>query len=129
MTLACEQFDELHQRLLGLTSRLAELDTERAAAAERLTAIEATKQEAELSRHEAADELRRVESELQNARHQEQSAVQRGRNAEQAANSIRRSMENDAQQLTQLTARIEQLAGAAGDFRAGRPPRRGPAGG
>lgn len=110
MTLACEQFDELHQRLLGLTSRLAELDSERNAAAARLTEIEAVKQEAELSRHEAADELRRVESELQNARHQEQSAVQRGRNAEQASASIKRSMENDAQQLAQLAARIEQLS-------------------
>jgi chromosome segregation protein len=112
MTLACEQFDELHQRLMGLTSRLAELDTERNAAAAQLTAIETAKQEAELTRHEAADEVRRVESQLQTARHDEQAAQQRGRSAQQAAESVRRAMENDAAQLAQLTARVEQLAAA-----------------
>ncbi|HYD00252.1 MAG TPA: chromosome segregation protein SMC [Phycisphaerales bacterium] len=110
MTLACEQFDELHQRLMGLTSRLAELDGERSAATEQLTAIEGAKQEAELTRHEAADELRRVESQLQTARHDEQTAQQRGRNAQQAAEAVRRAMENDAAQLAQLTARVEQLS-------------------
>ncbi|HZW07067.1 MAG TPA: chromosome segregation protein SMC [Phycisphaerales bacterium] len=112
MTLACEQYDELHQRLMGLTSRLAELDGERSAAAAQLTAIEGAKQEAELTRHEAADELRRVESQLQTARHDEQTAQQRGRNAQQAAEAVRRAMENDAAQLAQLTARVEQLATA-----------------
>ncbi|MDP1660551.1 MAG: AAA family ATPase, partial [Phycisphaerales bacterium] len=115
MTLACEQFDELHQRLMGLTSRLAELDGERHAAAAQLTAIETAKQEAELTRHEAADELRRVESQLQNARHEEQAAQQRSRSAQQSAESVKRAMENDAAQLEQLTQRVEQLAVAQRD--------------
>ena len=56
-TLAMDQFDEIQTRLVGLTSRLADLGNQRTALQEEVTRLEASYQEAEVSRHELRDEL------------------------------------------------------------------------
>lgn len=109
MCLAVDQFDDLYQRLNGLTSRLQDLSTQRDAAAAELAEIEAAKQEAELARAEAAEEHRRNEKDLTEARYAAQSAEQRARQAQSSADATRTQIVADASRLATLESQAAQL--------------------
>lgn len=113
MAAALDAFDDLHQRLCGLTSRLAELDGEKHAAEHALAELEAQKQEAELRRHELSDHLRQADAARQSARHAEASGRQQAAAARQAAATARTQIEEDTRHLAELSTRATELAAAA----------------
>jgi chromosome segregation protein len=117
LVLALDQFDDLHQRLVGLTSRLTELSEQRAKAAERLAELESSKHLADQRRHDAADELRRAEGACQNARHAESSAIQRQRSSQAASDATRSGLERDRQTLADVQRQLESLAQSEIDTR------------
>ena len=110
MALAFDQYDDIRQRLEGLTSRIAELEGVRARAQEMLAATETQKQEAELARHELIRRHREVEEQRLAARHAEQSAAQRRAMTERALDDARRQAQADAARLAELDGRISELA-------------------
>jgi len=111
-SLALHQYHDLRQRLEGLTSRLAELEGERARAHEEVGAFEHARQEAELARHELADAVRRLDAEQQAARHAESSATQRAEAEATAAETAKRQLEQDTRALSELEASRAELAAA-----------------
>ncbi|MFN8817601.1 MAG: AAA family ATPase [bacterium] len=110
MALTLDSFDQLEKSLTDATARLAELETQRNASTEALSAMEARKQEAELQRHELADKLKRAEADLQGHRHAEQSATQRAEAAGRAAATARNQLANDEQELAKTEVSIGELA-------------------
>ncbi|MFO0493464.1 MAG: chromosome segregation protein SMC [bacterium] len=115
MCLAVDQFDDLHERLLGLTGRLADLSATRGQAEAQLAQLESAKQEAELTRQELAEGHRRGEKELAEARFALQSAEQRARQAGASAEEARRQIAEDVQRLATLSGLISQLEAGARD--------------
>jgi chromosome segregation protein len=113
LALAFDQYDDIRQRLEGLTSRIAELEGTRAEASERLEQLEAAKQEAEVARHELHTEHRRLEEQRTAARHAEQSASQRKTMTERALEDARRQSQADAARLESLQGRIAGLTKGA----------------
>ncbi len=109
LVLALDQFDDLHQRLVGLTSRLSELSLQRTDATARLAELETRKGEVEQRRHTASDELRSAESACQSARHAESSAMQRHRASQNAADATRNSLERDRQTVADVQRQLESL--------------------
>ncbi len=103
------QFDELCQRLDGLTSRLHGLENERTDAASRLEALEAEKQELELARHELSLQHRELESTQQQAIHEEQSAKQREQLTRRALDETAKQLESDRRRLEENSQAIERL--------------------
>jgi chromosome segregation protein len=101
--LAFEQYDDLRQRLDGLTSRLRDLESRRADAVRILGEAEHAKQEAELERADAMDTERRLEQEHARAKHSAERAEQRRQMAERSVADLRHQRESD-------TARLEELA-------------------
>ncbi len=113
LALAFDQYDDLRQRLDGLSSRLIELDASRAQAHEALAALEAAKQEAELARHELSTQHRTLDEQRLAARHAEQSAAQRQLMSERALEDAQRQAQADDARLAELDARLTELARAA----------------
>jgi len=96
---ALDQYDDLRQRLVGLTSQLADLEEKRRNAAELLTQLEAAKQEAELERGELSGRQRRAETQLQRARHEQESSLQRQDLTKRAMAEAQSQISEDAKQL------------------------------
>jgi chromosome segregation protein len=109
MTLACDQFADLHERLMGLTSRLAELSSRRDEAGALVASLEQERHEAELARHEAGDLQRQADSALQSAGFALRSAQERARQATASAELARRQIATDEQRAAELEARVAQL--------------------
>lgn len=109
MALAFDQYDDLRQRLDGLTSELTALESERAESHARVEQLEAQKQEAEVSRHELSEAVRRNESERQSAQHDAERAAQRVKMTESAIAEAQRRLETDAKQGEELRLRLEEL--------------------
>ena len=77
MALAFESYDDLRQRLEGLTSQQAHLETARQEVSQSLSEVEAQKQELDLRVHEAIEELKNAEHERLSAEHERVQATQR----------------------------------------------------
>lgn len=105
LALAFDQYDDLEQRLAGLTSRQADLAAKRDEAQRMLEAVEARKQEEELSRHEIASAHRQAEQDLLSARHTEQQAEQRRAMLERSAADAKRQLEVDRARSEELSRR------------------------
>ena len=114
--LALEQYDDLRQRLDGLTSRLRDLEQTRADAARVLAEAEHDKQEAELARGDAADADRRLEQALAQANHTAERSEQRRQMAERSVADLRRQRETDAARLEEIGRRAATLDVAAEDL-------------
>jgi chromosome segregation protein len=105
LALAFEQYDDLRQRLSGLTSRQAVLHDEREAAHAQLTEAEGTKQESELSRQEAASSYQSTEQARLEAVHAQQQAAQRKGMLERAIEEASRQSELEKQRMSNLSHR------------------------
>ncbi|MCC5821754.1 MAG: chromosome segregation protein SMC [Phycisphaerales bacterium] len=101
LTLAFDQYDDIRQRLDGLTSRLANLESTKLEVEDDLRAAEDERMALESERHAAAAELRRIEDAIAGARHEADSARQR-------ADYTRRSIEEAAATVENETGRLEQ---------------------
>ncbi len=109
LALWLEQYHDLHQRLRGLTSQLADLEVHRQAAITAVTDLESAKQQAELERHERADDQRRAEAAMQQATHERDSATQRRTSALNQGLTIRAALATDEEQLKILEIKLEDL--------------------
>ncbi len=107
-----DQYDDLIQRLSGLTHQLTELDEKRKQAVDVLAALESAKQEHELRRGELQSSQRRAESRLQSARHEEQSGKQRQEMTRRAIEESERQVADDAKQLDSVDAWITEILGS-----------------
>ncbi|HVU64176.1 MAG TPA: chromosome segregation protein SMC [Phycisphaerales bacterium] len=110
-----DQYDDLIQRLSGLTSQLTGLDEKRKEAAEVLTNLEAAKQEAELRRGELQSSQRKAESRLQAARHTEQSSRQRQEMTRRAMEEAENQVSEDARQLEAVDSWITEIDNSLSD--------------
>ncbi|MBX3357006.1 MAG: chromosome segregation protein SMC [Phycisphaeraceae bacterium] len=111
MALALDQYDDLRQRLEGLTSQLASLEGTRKEASELLAGLEQSKQEAELDRSELGSEQRKIENAVQAAQHAERAAEQRRELTQRAIAESAAQLAADEKRLTETDARIEELTG------------------
>ncbi|MBK7404980.1 MAG: chromosome segregation protein SMC [Phycisphaerales bacterium] len=114
--LAFEQYDDLRQRLDGLTSRMRDLEDTRAEAGRMLAETEHEKQEAELARGDALEARRRTEQALAQAEHGAERAEQRRQMAERSIADLRRQREADATRLEELRSRAAGLEVATEDL-------------
>lgn len=109
LALAFEQYDDLRQRLDGLTSRLHALEKDRKAAIAEVTELEDDKQNKEIERSKLHREREEQERELTSATHLAQSAAQRKAMAERALEEARQQIEADEHRITELATDIERL--------------------
>ena len=117
ISLAFEQYDELRQRLEGLTSRQAALHDDREAANAELIEAEGSKQEAELARQEASSQFGTCEQERLSAMHAQQQASQRKGMLERAVEDARRQNEIERKRMGELTHRASDTETAIIDQR------------
>lgn len=106
--LAFDQYHDLRERLDGLTSRLADLETTRAQAVAELESLEQRRQQAELTRHEIGARRQEAHSALAAAEHAREAADQRRVMTE-------RALADAAQQGEQEDARLAELDREAQD--------------
>ncbi len=110
---AFDQYDDLRQRLDGLTSRLTDLEGKREEAIEKVRHYEAARQEADLARAELASEQRRAEQSRLQSEHEASSAAQRAEMARATLAETRRQAEVDAARLAEARRKIDDLGAAA----------------
>lgn len=123
LAVSFEQYDDLQQRLAGLTSQLQDLESQRRGAMEELAALEDEKQSAEVERHETSEKHRAAEREKAAAEHRLQSSQQRRgmteRNASESRSHLaedRRRLESIEQQSAGLDREIDHHAAAVEDL-------------
>ncbi len=109
LALAFEQYDDLRQRLDGLTSRLHALERDRREAIEEVTRLEDDKQTKELDRSKLHRRREEIEREHTSAKHLAQSAAQRKTMAERSLEEARQQIEADEHRMTELGTEIERL--------------------
>ncbi|MCH2135655.1 MAG: chromosome segregation protein SMC [Phycisphaerales bacterium] len=113
---AWDQFHELQQRLVGLTSRLADLSRQRESLMEQIATLESDRQDAELARHDVTrrrDALTQRQQDLESsethaAQRLEMFTRQRTANAEQEQTD-RNTLRDIEPQLAARTADKERL--------------------
>jgi len=115
--LAFDQYEELRQRLDGLTSRLSDLERRRDEANGRLASLEEERQEAELQRHDLQTAHRETESAQAQAQHRAEQAEQRRSYAEKAAEEHARRHAELQGRVADLEARIEEAGEEIGALR------------
>ena len=121
-TVAYDQFHELQQQLIGLTSRLADLSRQREGLRLEVAELESNRQDAELARHDVKrrhDELVQRKQEQETAtehakQRKEMFVRQRAANAEQE-HADREALRDIEPRLAELTAEQERLEQAATD--------------
>ena len=121
-TVAYDQFHELQEQLIGLTSRLADLSRQREALRLEVAELESNRQDAELARHDVKrrhDELVQRKQEQETAANHAQQRKemfirQRATNAEQEQ-ADREVLQDIEPRLAELTAEQERLGQAATD--------------
>ncbi|MFI4854280.1 MAG: chromosome segregation protein SMC [Phycisphaerales bacterium JB065] len=113
LALAFEQYDDLRQRLDGLTSRLQALEKERKAAIAEVSELEDDKQNKEIERSKLHRQREERERELTSATHLAQSAAQRKSMAERSLEEARQQIEADQHRMAELASDIERLTNEA----------------
>jgi chromosome segregation protein len=109
--LAFEQYDELRQRLDGLTSRQAELETVRHGAQHALGETEVAKQEAELTRSDLQNRHRTAEQERMRLVFAASQASQRREMTLRSVQEARTRSEEDAARLGRLRESLASVEG------------------
>jgi chromosome segregation protein len=115
LAVAFDVYDDLRQRLDGLTSRLNDLDVQRQAAMEAVHNAEAAKQEAEIARHEAMNAHKQLQEQLLATEHAHNSAIQRRQMTARALDDARRQADTDAQRIVEVDQGLETLARAVAE--------------
>ena len=117
LALAFDQYDDLVQRLNGLTSRQNDLTIQRDEAARVLGDAESQKQEAELVRSEVATAHRTLDQARVTAQHTMQQAEQRRAMLERSIEEAQRQAALDRDRLTGLQTRFDETEGSVTDQR------------
>ena len=108
---AYDQFHELQQRLIGLTSRLVDLSRQREALRQDLASREASRQEAELSRHDVQRRHHELVQRQQEQEHALQQATQRRDMLTRQLTSNQEQEDADRAALADLEPRLADLTG------------------
>ncbi|MCC6427261.1 MAG: chromosome segregation protein SMC [Phycisphaerales bacterium] len=117
LALAFEVYDDLRQRLDGLTSRQSGLEEERRTSSETVTFAEQAKQEADITRQELLDGVARLEQSRLSAEHQKQQASQRKAMAERSLEDARRQAGMDEERLGQANRQMMETEASVADLR------------
>ncbi len=112
--LSLDLYHELFERLKGLTSELATLETEKASLVASLAAAEDAKQDAEIARHEVETEQHRLEQRRLELSGAEAQARQRAEFAKRTLEEARGALDEERGQLERLGAESQSLAAEAG---------------
>lgn len=115
LAVAFETYDDLRQRLNGLTSRLTDLDEQRQEAMAAVHEAEIAKQEAELARHEAMGAHKQLQEQLLSTEHAHNAAMQRRQMTARALDDARRQADTDAQRIVEVDHQLETLTRAASE--------------
>ncbi|HRQ76450.1 MAG TPA: chromosome segregation protein SMC [Phycisphaerales bacterium] len=107
--LSLDIYHELRERLNGLTSRLADLETHRTELSELLANLEDGKQEAELARHELQKQQRELEQHRMQLIATRKHAEQRRELTQRNLTETNQSTEEDRTRLDEIKARAEDL--------------------
>ncbi len=113
-SLAFDLYDEVRDRLEGLTGSLDELSRKRERSEMILAESEQALQEAEIAKAETGEERRRAESALQRLTHNVTDATSRRDHAARSIEDTERQVETDTRQLTELDSHIAALRESAG---------------
>jgi chromosome segregation protein len=97
--LAFELYDDLEQRLEGLTSRQADVHAQWDASSASLTQLEQARQEADLARSDVTSQLRRLEQERVSSQHASEQAAQRIDLTKRAQDELSRQTNTDRERL------------------------------
>ncbi|MCH2139075.1 MAG: chromosome segregation protein SMC [Phycisphaerales bacterium] len=115
-TVAYDQFHELQERLIGLTSRLMDLSRQREALREEVVGLESSRQDAELQRHDVQRRRSDLEQRVQEQATAQQQAMQRNEmfTRQRAANqeqehTDRTAMQDIEPRIASLTDELESL--------------------
>jgi len=115
--LAFDQYDDLRQRLDGLTSELTSLSGARDESQQRVTQLEEEKQDAEVSRHELADSVRKIDAQRQSAEHEADRTQQRMKMTGDAIAEAESRLESDAKQVEELQIKRDDMSRLEGEAR------------
>ncbi|MEZ6233872.1 MAG: AAA family ATPase [Phycisphaerales bacterium] len=109
LALAFDHYDEIRQRLDGLTSRLSALEKDRREAGATVLRFDQARQEGELARGEALDAQRSLEQQRTGAIHTGESAAQRRAMLERNLGEAGKRLEGDREQVQRVEARLKEL--------------------
>ncbi|MCW5754592.1 MAG: chromosome segregation protein SMC [Phycisphaeraceae bacterium] len=111
VAIAFDQYDELRQRLMGLTSNLAALDVKREESIRLVGELERDKHDADAARADAADRVRAIQSERTSALHDAEHARQRVQLSSRGLEDIREQLQREHERAAELVRRRERLEG------------------
>ena len=117
LALVFDQYDDIRQRLDGLTSRLANLETTKRDVEDSLRDTEDERAALEAERHAAAAELRKIEDRIATAKHQADSARQRADYTRRSIDDAARIVETETQRLEHAESRRIELDRSLGEQR------------
>jgi chromosome segregation protein len=115
--LTLDQYDDLCNRIDGLTSRQAQASAQRDESHARVAHLEESRQHAELARHERGESHKKLEQELLSAQHARSQAEQRRAMLERLIDQARADAAADRAALTQLRERAGTTDAAIADAR------------
>jgi len=110
LALAFDQYDDIRQRLDGLTSRLANLESGKKAVEAELRAAEDERAAVEAERHTSASELRAIEDRINACRHDAETARQRAEYTRRSIEDASRIVETETNRLANAETRRAELA-------------------
>ncbi len=108
--IALDQFHEFRERLAGLTSRVAALETERLAAESRVAELELGQNDLEAARQSVLEEQHRLDQERLEAVGAARQARQRVELSEQSLKDLQQAAQDDARQQEALERRSRELS-------------------
>ena len=111
--LSLDLYHELYERLKGLTSELAALESEKSQLVAALAAAEDAKQDAEIARHEVETEQHRLEQRRLELSGAEAQARQRAEFAKRTLDEARTALDEERGQLERLGSESQALAAEA----------------
>jgi len=108
--LVFDQFDELQDRLIGLTSRLADLAQQRGGLQATLTELEDAQQDADIRRHEAVDTRLELERSVTEQEAAAERALQQVQFISQQRQDAADQIKTDRETLVEIESRTAELA-------------------
>lgn len=110
LALAFDQYDDIRQRLDGLTNRLANLESGKKAVEAELREAEDERSALEAERHSSAAELRTIEDRINACQHDAETARQRAEYTRRSIEDASRIVETETNRLASAETRRAELA-------------------
>ncbi|MCK4873851.1 MAG: chromosome segregation protein SMC [Phycisphaerales bacterium] len=111
-----DEYADLQNRLIGLTSQLTELEAQRTRVIAEVEAVEQAKQQAELDRHAAVEKQRDLEQKATDVAHKRATAQQRRDMTQQAVQELAAQLAEDEKRADDLQRRNTSLTNELADL-------------